>query len=431
MQLWIKGGRVIDPGTRDGVADILIADGKIAAIIDSGASDAFPDGTSPAEVRTIDASGKIVTPGLVDMHVHLREPGYEHKETIQTGCRAAARGGFTHICCMPNTNPVNDSREVTEFIIKKSNAVNFSRVYPVGAITKGLGGKILCDFDELKAAGAVAVSDDGMPVMDDRIMCRALETAKRIKLLVICHCEDLKLTAGGVMNAGRLADRMGLPGISNASESAMVVRDIGLCERFDTSLHIAHVSTAESVHAIREAKARGIKVTCETAPHYFTLTEEAVEQYHTNAKMNPPLRSMRDRDAIREGLRDGTIDAIATDHAPHAIAEKATDFNQAPNGIIGLETSVALGLKLVDNGIIGMVDLIEKMSTAPARILGLEHGLAVGRRADITVIDPDVAYCIDAGNFESLSRNTPFNGWPMQGKPVATIVEGNLVFEEG
>lgn len=431
MQLWIKGGRIIDPGTRDGVADILIADGKIADITDSGSTDTLPQDMSPAEVRTIDASGKIVTPGLVDMHVHLREPGYEHKETVATGCRAAARGGFTDICCMPNTNPVNDTRELTEFILKKSGEAKCSRVFPAGAITKALQGKALCDFGELKAAGVVAVSDDGMPVMDDRIMCRALESAKQFNLLVICHCEDLKLTAGGVMNAGSLAVRLGLSGISNASESAMVERDIRLCERFETPLHIAHVSTSQSVHAIRKAKSRGIRVTCETAPHYFTLTEKAVEEYGTNAKMNPPLRSGQDRDAVREGLADGTIDAIATDHAPHAIAEKATGFNQAPNGIIGLETSVALGLKLVDNGVITIVDLIEKMSTAPAKILGLERGLKIGRRADITIIDPDVSYRIDAGDFESLSRNTPFDGWSMRGKPLATIVEGNIVFEEG
>ena len=431
MQLCIKGGRIIDPGNRDGVADILIADGKIAEIIDIGSPDSPADRMASADILTIDASGKIVTPGLVDMHVHLREPGYEHKETVETGCRAAVRGGFTDICCMPNTNPVNDSREITEFIIKKADDANCARVFPVGAITKALQGETLCDFGELKAAGVVAVSDDGMPVMDDRIMCRALESAKRSDLLVICHCEDLKLTAGGVMNAGQLADQLGLPGISNASESAMVVRDIGLCERFETPLHIAHVSTAESVSAIRDAKSRGIMVTCETAPHYFTLTEEAVRPYNTNAKMNPPLRSRQDRDAIREGLADGTIDAIATDHAPHAVAEKAMEFNPAPNGIIGLETSVALGLKLVDNGIIGIMDLIEKMSTAPAKILGLERGLRVGHRADITIIDPDATYRIDAGSFESLSRNTPFDGWPMRGKPVMTIVKGNIVFREG
>ena len=431
MQLWIKGGRIIDPGNRDGISDILIADGKIVNIMDPGTSDSLPQGWLPAEPRIIDASGKIVTPGLVDMHVHLREPGDEHKETIESGCRAAARGGFTDICCMPNTRPANDSREVTEFIIKKSARISSSRVFPVGAISKALEGIALCDYGELKAAGAVAVSDDGMPVMDDQLMHRALACAKKIDLLVISHCEDLKLTAGGVMNAGILAARMGLAGISNVSESAMVGRDIGLCECLETPLHIAHVSTAESVQAIREAKTRGIKVTCETAPHYFTLTEDAVKEYNTNAKMNPPLRSLRDREAIREGLVDGTIDAIATDHAPHTTVEKARDFAQAANGIIGLETSVALGLKLVEAGVISIEGLIEKMSTGPAAILGLEHGLQVGRWADITIIDPDVCYRIEADNFISLSRNTPFDGWQMRGKPVITIVEGNVVFEEG
>jgi len=431
MQLWIKGGRIIDPGNRDGIADILIENGKILNIMDPGTSDSLPQGSLPADTRIIDASDKIVTPGLVDMHVHLREPGYEHKETIKSGCRAAARGGFTDICCMPNTRPANDSREVTEFIFKKSAQISSSRVFPVGAISKALEGKTLCDFGELKVAGAVAVSDDGMPVMDDQLMRQALACAKKNDLLVISHCEDLKLTAGGVMNAGILATRMGRAGISNASESAMVERDIGLCECLETPLHIAHVSTAESVQAIREAKTRGIKVTCETAPHYFTLTEDAVKDYNTNAKMNPPLRSLGDREAIREGLVDGTIDAIATDHAPHTTVEKTVDFDQAANGIIGLETSVAVGLKLVAAGVISMEGLIEKMSTGPAAILGLERGLQVGRWADITIIDPDICYRIDADNFISRSRNTPFDGWQMRGKPVITIVEGNVVFEEG
>jgi dihydroorotase len=431
MQLHIKGGRIIVPGKRDGIADILVEDGKIADILEPGTADSRPQGLFQAGARTIDASGKIVTPGLVDMHVHLREPGYEHKEMVASGCRAAARGGFTDICCMPNTNPVNDSREVTEFILKKSDQARSSRVFPVGAITKALDGKTLCDFGELKSAGAIAVSDDGMPVVDDQLMCSALERAKEFNLLVISHCENLELAAAGVMNAGALASQMGLAGISNTSESAMVVRDIELCERIKTPLHIAHVSTAESVQAIRAAKKNGINVTCETAPHYFTLTENAVKDYNTNAKMNPPLRSERDRESIREGLADGTIDIIATDHAPHANFEKAMDFNQAPNGIIGLETSLALGLKLVSDGVISLETLIEKMSTAPAKILGLERDLRAGGRADITLIDPDVSYRIDAGDFESLSRNTPFDGWTMRGKPVLTIVEGNLVFEEG
>jgi dihydroorotase len=364
------------------------------------------------------------------MHVHLREPGYEHKENIESGCRAAVRGGFTDICCMPNTNPANDSREVTEFIIHKSNQINSARVFPVAAITNGLDGQRLCDFKDLKSAGAIAVSDDGMPVMDDHLMGKAMERAGEFGLLVISHCENLDLVAGGVMNAGAVATRLGLAGISNASESAMVVRDIELCARIQTPLHIAHVSTAESVQAIRDAKTKGVPVTCETAPHYFTLTDEAVHDCHADAKMNPPLRSRQDREAIREGLVDGTIDVIATDHAPHAEFEKAGDFNQAPNGIIGLETSVALGLKLVQEGMISMEVLIEKMAIAPAGILGFERDLQIGCRADITIIDPDIEYRIDADDFESLSRNTPFDGWSMRGKPIATIIDGNPVFEE-
>jgi dihydroorotase len=426
VQLQIKGGRVIDPGNRDGIADVLVEDGKILNISDPGTSD-----PPQSDARIIDASGKILAPGLVDMHVHLREPGYEYKETIESGCRAAARGGFTDICCMPNTNPVNDSRQVTDYILKKSSQANSTRVFPVAAISKGLSGKTLCEYDELKEAGAVAVSDDGMPVMDSQLMRKAMEHAQEFDLLVISHCEDLNLAAGGVMNEGTLAIQMGLAGIPNACESVMVMRDIALCELTKTPLHIAHVSTAESVRAIREAKATGIPVTCETAPHYFMLTEAAVKDYNTNAKMNPPLRSHQDREAIREGLADGTIDVIATDHAPHASSEKTIEFDQAANGIIGLETSLAVGLKLVADGVLSIVDLIEKMSTAPAQIIGLKRSLRVGQSADITIIDPDISYTIDAGNFESLSRNTPFDGWHMRGKAVMTIVEGNLVFEEG
>ena len=430
MQLWIKGGRIIVPRKRDGVADIRIEDGIIADIIETAGADSGPPAASGTEVRTIDASGKIITPGLVDMHVHLREPGYEHKENIESGCRAAVRGGFTDICCMPNTNPANDSREITEFIIHKSNQIKSARVFPVAAITKGLDGQTLCDFKDLKSAGAIAVSDDGMPVMDDHLMGKAMERAGELGLLVISHCENLDLVAGGVMNAGAVATRLGLAGISNASESAMVERDIELCARIKAPLHIAHVSTAESVQAIREAKTKGVPVTCETAPHYFTLTDEAVSDCHTDAKMNPPLRSRQDRQAIREGLVDGTIDVIATDHAPHAEFEKAGDFNQAPNGIICLETSLALGLKLVREAVISMDVLIEKMAIAPARILDFERDLKIGGRADITIIDPDIEYRIEADDFESLSRNTPFKGWSMRGKPVATIIDGNPVFEE-
>lgn len=426
MQLRIEGGRIIDPGNFDGIADILIEDGKIANILNPGTSDSLQP-----ETRITNASGKIVTPGLVDMHVHLREPGDGHKETIESGCRAAARGGFTAVCAMPNTEPVNDSRRVTEFILEKSTQAAAARVFPVAAISKGLQGVHLCDHRELKQAGAIAVSDDGMPVMDSQLMRKALEAGKAFGLLVISHCEDLYLTADGVMNEGALAAQMGFAGIPNASESVMVMRDIALCELIQTPLHIAHVSTAESVRAIRDAKSRGIQVTAETAPHYFSLTEDAVKEYNTNAKMNPPLRSERDCEAIREGLVDGTIDVIASDHAPHAATEKSAEFPQAANGIIGLETSVALGMKLVHHGVLSIESLIAKMATNPAKILGLEGGLQVGRSADITIIDPELSYSIDAGQFQSLSRNTPFDGWQVQGKPVITIVEGKIVFEEG
>jgi len=446
MLIRIQGGRIIDPGNFDGIADILIEDGKIIKIIDAGEADSKQFATpftsseqepwragrnTKPETRTIDASGKIVTPGLIDMHVHLREPGYEYKETIESGCRAAAWGGFTAICAMPNTNPVNDTRQTTEFIIKKSIAANGTRVYPVAAISKGLEGKSLCEYDELKKAGAIAISDDGRPVMDSQLMRKALEYAKDFDLLVISHCEDLSLAAGGVMNEGALATQLGLCGIPNASESIMVMRDIALCELTEADLHIAHVSTEESVRAIREAKSRAVPVTAETAPHYLTLTEDAVKEYNTNAKMNPPLRSHRDRQAIREGLADGTIDVIATDHAPHSSIEKDTEFNLAANGIIGLETSVSLGLQLVGEGVISIETLVEKMATRPAQILMLDNSLRIGQTADITIIDPEISYTVNTDNFQSLSRNSPFDGWQLRGKPVLTMVGGKIIFEEG
>ncbi|MDY6790878.1 MAG: dihydroorotase [Thermodesulfobacteriota bacterium] len=422
MQILIKGGRVIDPGNFNGIADVLIENGKIVEI---------QEGTSTkAEGRTIDATGKIVTPGLIDMHVHLREPGHEYKETIQSGCLAAAAGGFTAICCMPNTNPVNDNSQVTRFILQRAMVADTVRVYPVAAISKGLAGTQLCEYGDLKDAGAVAVSDDGRPVTDSQLMRKAMEYAKGFGLPVISHCEDLNLLAGGVVNEGAFATRMGLPGIPNACESVMVMRDIALSELTDSPVHIAHVSTLESVRAIRNAKKRGVPVTAETAPHYFTLTEDDVGQYDTNAKMNPPLRSKKDREAIREGLADGTIDVIATDHAPHSSIEKEVEFDQAENGIIGLETSVSLSLKLVEDGVLKIEQLVEKMSTHPARIVNLENGIREGNSADITIIDPDRLYTIDAESFHSLSRNTPFSGREVKGKAVLTMVGGKVVFEE-
>jgi dihydroorotase len=421
----IKGGRVIDPGNLDDILDIVIEDGNIVEIKQDAQTN-----DDHKEFKIIDASGKIVAPGLIDMHVHLRDPGYEYKETIETGSRAAAFGGFTAICCMPNTDPVNDCRQVTEYIVKKAARLDIVRVYPVAAISKGLKGDNLCEYGELKDAGAIAVSDDGNPVMNSQLMRRALEYSGGFNLPVISHCEDLDLISDGAMNEGAVATKMGLSGIPNAAESIMVLRDIALCELTNVPVHIAHVSTKESVRAIRDAKKRGVPVTAETAPHYFSLTDASIEDYNTNCKMNPPLRSEQDREAICQGLVDGTIDVIATDHAPHSLIEKAVEFDQAANGIIGLETAVPLGLKLVDSGLIDITNLIEKMSKNPAKILGLKTGLEIGKTADITIIDPELSYCIDADGFQSLSRNTPFDGWDVKGKAVLTMVGGKTVFRD-
>ena len=423
MRMLIRRGRVIDPGeTLDGIMDIIIEKGKIIEI------SKFRNPKS--EIHIIDASGKIVTPGLIDMHVHFREPGDEHKETIETGCRAAVHGGFTGVCPMPNTQPVNDDREMTAYILRKAVEADTARVYPIAAITGNIEGKRLCGYGELKQAGAVALSDDGHPVMNSQLMRKAMEYANISGLPIISHAEDTDLAGDGAMNEGEVAERLGLPGIPNAAESVMVMRDIALCELTGCPLHIAHVSTAESVWAIREAKKRGAAVPAETAPHYFTLTHEAVAECGTHAKMNPPLRSPHDKEAILEGLADGTIDVIATDHAPHAVAEKELPFEQAANGIIGLETSISLGLKLVEKGILTLTELIEKMTTHPARILGLENGIKVGRPADITIIDPDREHVVNAAGFQSLSRNTPFDGWHMKGKAVLTMVQGKIIFDE-
>jgi len=421
----IKGGRVIDPGNLDDILDVVIEDGNIVEI----KQDALA-GNESKETKIIDASGKIVAPGLIDMHVHLRDPGYEYKETIETGSRAAAFGGFTAVCCMPNTNPVNDCRQVTEYILKKAVKADIVRVYPIAAISEGLKGDNLCEYGELKDAGAIALSDDGNPVMNSQLMRRALEYSSGFNLPVISHCEDFDLVSDGAMNEGAVATKMGLSGIPNAAESIMVLRDIALCELTGVPVHIAHVSTKESVRAIRDAKKRGVPVTAETAPHYFSLTDASIKDYNTNSKMNPPLRTEQDIEAICQGLVDGTIDVIATDHAPHSLIEKAVEFDQAANGIIGLETAVPLGLKLVEAGIIDITDLIEKMSKNPARILGLKIGLEIGKTADITIIDPEISYCIDANRFQSLSRNTPFDGWDVKGRAVLTMVGGKVVYQD-
>ncbi len=426
----IRGGRVIDPGNIDKIADILVDKGKIVAVESVAAGgcaslfDKYPD------VDQINAQGKIVTPGLIDMHVHFREPGHEYKETIQSGCTAAAHGGFTAVCTMPNTSPVNDDQKTTEFVLRQAQKAKSARVCPVAAISKGMEGRSLCDYEILKRAGAVAVSDDGFPVVNSYLMRRALEDASRAGLLVMAHSEDLALASGGAMNEGPTAVRMGLPGIPNAAESITVMRDIALCELTRAPLHIMHVSTRESVRALQNAKDRGVPVTAETAPHYFILTDEAVEKYGTRAKMNPPLRSSVDRQAVRDGLSDGTIDVIATDHAPHSIVEKQAPFTRAPNGIIGLETSLGLSLKLVQDGLIGIKTLITLMSVNPARILGLENGLAVGSRADITMIDIEKSFTVNADHFQSQGRNTPFDGWTLKGRAVMTMVGGKIVFQD-
>ena len=425
MSILISGGLVVDPALGlEEVRDLLVEDGRIVAL--------EPPGAIPAEGReVIDARGLVVAPGLIDMHVHLREPGEEYKETIETGTAAAARGGFTGVACMPNTRPVNDSSAVTRFILDQADRMGRARVYPVGAISQGSLGESLSEYGELKAAGCVAVSDDGRPVMHALLMRRALEYARTFDLLVISHAEDLELRGEGVMHEGKVSVRLGLKGIPAAAEEIMVYRDIRLARLAGARLHLAHVSIAGSVAIIREAKLAGFDITAETAPHYFTLTDEAVLGFDTNAKVNPPLRSEWDREAIMEGLADGTIDVIACDHAPHSVLEKDVEFAEAAFGLIGLETSVGLSLKLVHEGVLTMSQLIAKMSTNPAAILRVPGGtLAPGSPADLTLIDPNREWTVDAAQFASKSRNCPFQGWNLRGKAVGSIVGGKIITRE-
>jgi len=421
MDILIKNGNVIDPANKlDEKLDVLVSDGKIAKVGKAGS-------ISPNGAEVIDASGKLVVPGLIDMHVHLREPGFEYKETIATGTASAKAGGFTSVCCMPNTNPVNDNRSVTEFILSQAAKEGSARVYPIGAITKGSKGEELSEMAELYEAGCRAVSDDGKPVMSAGIMRRAMEYSKIFDLLIISHCEDSSLSAKGVMNEGVVSTELGLRGIPRAAEDVMTGRDIALAELTGCRLHIAHVSTAGSVELIRAAKARGVKVTAETCPHYFSLTEEAVRGYNTLAKMNPPLRTAHDVAAIKQGLKDGTIDVIATDHAPHAADEKSGEFDYAPFGIVGLETALGLALKLVEESVFSLSEAIRKLSVNPASILKIGKGtLTAGSDADITIIDPEIAWTVDASQLKSRSKNTPFDGWKLKGKAVKTIVGGRL-----
>lgn len=419
---------MIDPGRVNGPADILIGNGKIVAVGPNLPAGARTSGTTPT---LVDATGKLVLPGFIDLHVHLREPGFEYKETIESGTAAAAAGGFTSLCCMPNSNPVNDNQAVTEFILDQARAAGSAHVFPIGAITKGSEGKELAEIGELRRAGCVAISDDGRPVMNSLVMRRAMEYALAFDLPVVDHCEDLHLSEGGCMNEGIVSTELGLPGAPAAAEEVQVARNLALAELTGARLHLAHVSTAGSVRMIREAKARGIRVSAEACPHHFSLTEEAVRGFDTHAKMNPPLRTKQDVQAIREGLRDGTIDAIATDHAPHAVEDKQQEFAAAPFGVVGLETALPLTLALVEEGVLSLERAIAALTTEPARIVGLKKGtLAPGADADVVVVDPEAAWIVDPARFHSKGRNTPFAGWKVKGRVVLTLLNGATVFQE-
>ena len=424
--LLLKNARVIDPANGlDDKRSLLIRDGIIIAVAKQIRQNSLPEGTKQVDLR-----GSWLLPGFIDMHVHLREPGEEYKEDIASGTKAAAAGGFTAVACMPNTKPVNDSAALTAMIIQKARTAH-ARVYPVAAISLGSKGQSLAEFGELKGAGAVAVSDDGLPVENSQLMRRALEYATNHQLLVISHSEELSLSRAGAMNEGALSTRLGLRGIPRAAEDIAVARDISLAAYTNRPVHIAHISTKESVELIRQAKKAGYPVSAETAPHYFSLTEEAVGLYDTNAKMNPPLRTSQDVAAIKKGLADGTIDAIATDHAPHSPLEKEVEFDRAANGIIGLETAVPLALELVREGVLHERDLARLFSINPARLLGVEGGsLAVGGRADLTVIDPEREFVYSAAAVISKSRNSPFIGRSFKGKAILTITDGIITFSD-
>ncbi len=420
MNCLIKNGHVIDPlQDIDENQEILIQGNKIQGL--------YPRGKGPKSDRVIDASGCIVTPGFVDLHTHLREPGFEYKETIKTGTLAALKGGFTSVCCMPNTNPVNDTNTVTEFILEKASREGSCAVYPIGAVTKSQGGEVLTELEALNKAGCTAFSDDGRPVINSLIMRRALEYSKILNVPIISHCEDLKLSEGGMMNEGFISTLLGLKGIPKAAEEIMVARDIALCELTGGKLHIAHVSTEGSVKLIKDAKARGINVSSETCPHYFCLTDESIKNYNSNLKVNPPIRTEQDIEAVKQGLKDSTIDIIATDHAPHHIDDKNKEFDAAAFGISGLETALPLGLQLVEQGILSLKQFISKISLTPSKIIGLNKGtLMAGADADIAIINPEKEFTVDSSTFLSKGKNTPFHGWHLKGIVIKTICKGKV-----
>ena len=426
MTIVIKNGRVIDPANSlDEPKDLLIHKGRIKAI-ESPGSISFEAGEKPS---VIDAKGCVVCPGLIDMHVHFREPGFEYKETITSGCQSAAAGGFTSVAVMPNTNPVNDTRAVTEHILSLARTEDIINVYPIAAITQKLEGERLSEMADLKNAGAIAFSDDGRPVISNELMRRAFEYSKMFKLPLIQHSEMLDLTEGGCMNEGMVSTELGLKGMPTEAEDIMVYRDIALLEKTGGRLHVAHISSKNSVDLVRQAKSRGLSVTCEVAPHHFTLTDEAVRGYDTNTKMSPPLRAIDDVEAIKEGLQDGTIDIIATDHAPHDIADKQVEYQNACFGIVGLETALPLSLKLVDEKILSMGDVIKKLTSTPADIFNLKAGsLSLGNEADILIFNPNLEYSIDISKFHSKSKNSPFDGWKVKGKVIHTLVKGKTAY---
>jgi dihydroorotase len=419
MDLLIRNGRLVDPARKlDTVADILVRDGKIRTI---GKADV-------TDVAVFEARGLIVAPGFFDIHVHLREPGTEEAETIATGGQAAAAGGFTAVAAMPNTKPPNDNPSITHYIVSEARRSSPSRVFPIGAVTKEQKGESLAEIGEMFEAGIVAVSDDGKPVMDAQLFRRALEYTRMFDLPVIQHCEDLHLSKGGVMHEGVYSTRLGLKGIPSAAETTMVSRDLILAEMTQGKYHVAHLSTRKAVEMVREAKAMGLRISAEVTPHHFTLTDAAVAEYDTNAKMNPPLRSEDDVNAIREGIQDGTIDAIASDHAPHHINLKMLEFDRAPFGITGLETAVGLALTKL-NLPIGRV--VELFSLNPQKIMKVRPwGIYDGSDADLTILDPARSWTFNVQQSRSKSRNSPFNGWQFTGKAVATIVAGKVVYED-
>lgn len=422
MRLLIKNGLVIDPSRQyEEKADVLIEGDKIAGV--------FPN-IEIGNAQVLDATNLVVAPGFIDLHTHLREPGQEEKETIETGSKAAAMGGFTSICCMPNTHPINDNATVTQYILSKAKELSLVNIFAIGAITKESKGEQLAEIGEMFKAGIIAISDDGRPVSNSQVMRRAMEYAKSFGLPVIDHCENKDLAAGGVMNEGYYSTMLGLKGMSHLAEEIDVQRDLLLAEATGAHIHIAHLSTAGSLELVRQAKQKAIKVTCEVTPHHFTLTDAAVANFDTNTKMNPPLRTDKDIEALIEGIIDGTVDAIATDHAPHHEDEKALEYDSAPFGIVGLETAVSLSLdRLYHKKRIGLMRLIELFSTSPAKIFKINRGsLSVGAYADITIFDPNIKVSIDPTKFCSKSRNTPFANWQLKGGVVNTIVNGKVVY---